>query len=290
MTQLRRLDAPRTDEQIDLSGLANLDEVSVEGAGLLSALRAPRLRRAFAEVDLLPQGFTFSSSVEEIEFSTNRVDARHLSGHSNLTRVACSDVKEVDFSGLDTAGTWNMLRLIRVGHLSGVGGLVASGPIERVDVEYVKQIESLEDLFALDIGYLYMEGCPQVDARVAHRYARKDRGLVPVRQRGGVRIVRDEERVELVFDRWAWLSVQLGGSVEDEPPVTSAELEDAFLAALRSELGTEFVSDRVQPDSEGDAVHLVFRQLADAKRAKKVLDGVFGDAATTLADARGAES
>ncbi len=273
MHQLRWLWAPSIDERVDLSHLLHLEDVTLSGPGLLSALHAPSLRRASLGLEQCDAEFTVPPTVETFSLSGPRLVAAQLNEARSLRELWLSGVTEVDLTGLNPSMPLEVFSLMEASRLRGVSDLLQSSRLREFQLIRVKSVEQVDAIETAEIDWLYVEGCPDFDEATASKLATKNWHIKPHRPRGtrasALSMSRmDDGSYEVVFDDWSIILDLFGISYDQPSPIDSGDIEMALRWTLQNELTDEAIrNDRF--DSEGDTVRVLVPTRQEASAVKR---------------------
>lgn len=274
MGRLQWLWAPRIDEPIDLSGLRSLEEITMTGPGLLSALRTPRLRRATVDLQGSDTDFAVPPTVEDFSFSGRSLAAAHLASATSLRRLWLTEISEIDLSGIRNPTGLEVVSVMAAERFHGLDDLLRGAALTELTLVRVKRVVPADALMEASVGRLYVDGCPDFQAPLANHLIRDGWHVKPMKVRGRPRSAFYIERLadreyEVVFDDWSVLAERLGLPFDSPLPIDSGDIEDALRRQMAGDLSQVATSD-MEFDSEGDAVRVIVHSRKAAEMVRRV--------------------
>ncbi|MFF7682786.1 hypothetical protein ACFZA2_08465 [Microbacterium sp. NPDC007973] len=263
---------------VDLSQLAELEQVNIHGRGLLSALNAPNLRDACVEIPSLTSSTPLSPSLRSLVVVSPEVDFEHLAGSlPNLARLSLLDCRQIDLSPIRRLRGLEELHLVNVRCIDHAEALTTLPALKRLRIDGTSRMTGLARLLELTVDSFSAYGTA-FDSNFAAAAKRKNWHVTPAPNAAHSHfdlIKSDSGPVEIHFTDWVWLAEALGGDEHELP--TSFELETALERVIAEQ--PEHFPRTHSFDSEGDAFIAQTSDEANALELLKIWDRVLSDPA-----------
>lgn len=282
MTALRFLHNPLYEAasmpEVDLSRLPNLRHVNVHSPGLLSALGAPNVEYARAEVPSLTSATPLSPSIRSAVLIAPRMDFDHVARHlTNVKFLSLVDCRQIDLSPIHHLRALEELDLVSVRSIEHAEALRGLTALRRLTIDGTSKMTGLHKLLDLRVGSFFGYGAA-FDANFAAAAKRRNWTVTPTKNASQSHfdlIVSDAGPVEIHFTDWEWLAATIGDD-EQEPP-SSFELEAALESAIVEQPDHPALTFTF--DSEGDAFIAQTIDEGNALQLLAIWDRVLADPA-----------
>lgn len=276
MHKLRGLRAPNTTEQIDLSQLPELRDVSIHGPALLSALAAPALRTASASVPSLTDEVRLSPTIDTLGLSAKVVDIESISRSlPDLISLTIDGARALDFAPLAQLRSLRELKVMNVGSISGLETFAKSARLDSLSIDRVAVLDEPAALLQVNATRAEAMGSPDLDANfqtAAEKLGRRWYVEPPRRPRSRSRFVIDSAPdgfYEISFTDWDAPSADVNADGD------SAQMSGHDLERLLSAVQQSIPALRAIPvtyDSEGDAFHALVHERKQAVALRTAWD------------------